>query len=419
MRNEVGKVKVLRVFEMIEQDGRACIYGAFVSVDTNDILMNDEFPILDVGRKITSKDNGKGGFNVSSFMNEAISKGFKRAFGIVWSRPLVMDFWKKSALNWHLEEITLTVAHFEKKQTRLRTCTKIYQEVLFSEREDDVAGIKRHRCNLSGDNVCILAKVSQRLRKLTFVCIAVDTSRETRVRRKDTIRERTRLHLFQFSLRDQASNWLERLLTGSITTWKDLTTRFLLNSFHQEGTVKLCKDILMFQQHHEESLSEAWTHQEEKVKQLEEYMGVIGSDFMQLSSEVVGKLKEEIRMEENRTKKIKKITRYPNTKDLEPLNGYKFSEVLTEKASFHTPKFVSPKSICVKHVQTIFPSPPLVRESIFGFKPGTNNNRNGKSRYDAKKLSPQSTPQVLPSFEENTPPVTYPEEVEETLGIPR
>ncbi|GJQ95739.1 hypothetical protein Tco_0006878 [Tanacetum coccineum] len=40
-------------------------------------------------------------------------------------------------------------------------------------------------------------------------------------------RERTRLHLFQFSLRDQASNWLERLPAGSITTWEDLTTRFL------------------------------------------------------------------------------------------------------------------------------------------------------------------------------------------------
>ncbi|GJX82776.1 zinc finger, CCHC-type containing protein [Tanacetum coccineum] len=40
-------------------------------------------------------------------------------------------------------------------------------------------------------------------------------------------RERTRMHLFQFSLRDQASNWLERLPTGSITTWEDLTTRFL------------------------------------------------------------------------------------------------------------------------------------------------------------------------------------------------
>ncbi|GJY45168.1 hypothetical protein Tco_0433381 [Tanacetum coccineum] len=32
--------------------------------------------------------------------------------------------------------------------------------------------------------------------------------------------------------------------------------------------------------------------------------------------------------------------------------------------------------------------------------------------------SPQSTPQVLPSFKVYTPPVTYPEEVEETLGTP-
>ncbi|GJX57263.1 zinc finger, CCHC-type containing protein [Tanacetum coccineum] len=39
--------------------------------------------------------------------------------------------------------------------------------------------------------------------------------------------ERTRLRLFKFSLRDQASNWLERLPAGSITTWEDLTTRFL------------------------------------------------------------------------------------------------------------------------------------------------------------------------------------------------
>ncbi|GJW27272.1 zinc finger, CCHC-type containing protein [Tanacetum coccineum] len=49
--------------------------------------------------------------------------------------------------------------------------------------------------------------------------------------------------------------------------------------------------------------------QEEKVKQLEEYVGVIGIDFMQLSLEVVRKLKEEIRIEQNKTKKIKKITR--------------------------------------------------------------------------------------------------------------
>ncbi|GJT74534.1 zinc finger, CCHC-type containing protein [Tanacetum coccineum] len=40
-------------------------------------------------------------------------------------------------------------------------------------------------------------------------------------------RERMRLRLFQFSLRDQASNWLKRLPAGSISTWEDLTTRFL------------------------------------------------------------------------------------------------------------------------------------------------------------------------------------------------
>ena len=30
----------------------------------------------------------------------------------------------------------------------------------------------------------------------------------------------------------------------------------------------------------------------------------------------------------------------------------------------------------------------------------------------------QSTPQLLPSLEEYTPPVAYPEEVEETIGTP-
>ncbi|GJT25330.1 reverse transcriptase domain-containing protein [Tanacetum coccineum] len=70
-------------------------------------------------------------------------------------------------------------------------------------------------------------------------------------------RERTRLRLFQFSLRDQASNWLERLPAGSISTWEDLTTRFLAQFFPPERTAKLRNDIFMFQQHQGESLSEA------------------------------------------------------------------------------------------------------------------------------------------------------------------
>ncbi|GJX24914.1 hypothetical protein Tco_0231210 [Tanacetum coccineum] len=79
------------------------------------------------------------------------------------------------ALGWHLKEIHVTLAHLEKKQTRLRTCTKIQQEVLFSERGDGVSSIKRRCRDLSGDGVWILVTASQH------------TSKDTRVHRKDTI----------------------------------------------------------------------------------------------------------------------------------------------------------------------------------------------------------------------------------------
>ncbi|GJT00849.1 zinc finger, CCHC-type containing protein [Tanacetum coccineum] len=55
------------------------------------------------------------------------------------------------------------------------------------------------------------------------------------------------------------ANWFKRLPAGSISTWEDLTTRFLAQFFPSGRTVKLCNDIMMFQQHHGESLSEAWT----------------------------------------------------------------------------------------------------------------------------------------------------------------
>nr|GEW70905.1 ribonuclease H-like domain-containing protein [Tanacetum cinerariifolium] len=72
----------------------------------------------------------------------------------------------------------------------------------------------------------------------------------------------------------------------------------------------------------------------------------------------------------------------------------------------------SPSHISLRYVHTIFPYPPLVRKSTFGFKLGTNNNQNAKSRHDAK-----NSLQVLLSFEEYTPPVTYPKEVDDTIGI--
>ncbi|GKB56390.1 zinc finger, CCHC-type containing protein, partial [Tanacetum coccineum] len=48
-------------------------------------------------------------------------------------------------------------------------------------------------------------------------------------------------------------------LDGSISTWEDLTIRFLAKFFPPERITKLHNDFLMIQQHHGESLYEAWT----------------------------------------------------------------------------------------------------------------------------------------------------------------
>ncbi|GJS15807.1 zinc finger, CCHC-type containing protein [Tanacetum coccineum] len=51
----------------------------------------------------------------------------------------------------------------------------------------------------------------------------------------------------------------ERTRMRSISTWEDLTTRFLAQFFPPGRTAKLRNEILMFQQHQRESLSQAWT----------------------------------------------------------------------------------------------------------------------------------------------------------------
>ncbi|GJV51421.1 zinc finger, CCHC-type containing protein [Tanacetum coccineum] len=239
--------------------------------------------------------------------------------------------------------------------------------------------------------------------------------------RSDTIRERTRLRLFQFSLRDQASNWLERLLAGSITTWEDLTTRFLAQFFPLGRTVKLRNDILMFQQHHEESLSEAWTCFKDLLRKVPHH----GIDLWlqvqifydridhtlkrtvdyaargrlrKLSVEKLKilsrrKLKGEIRIEQNRTKKIKKITRYPDTEDLEPLNDHKFSETLTKEV--YTPPVTYSKEV-EETLGTLMEEEPLEQTKLedVGL---TNHNISLSSREvpSLDELEPQ--PQPLPS----------------------
>ncbi|GJR18099.1 putative reverse transcriptase domain-containing protein [Tanacetum coccineum] len=100
--------------------------------------------------------------------------------------------------------------------------------------------------------------------------------------------------------------------------------------------------------------------QEERVKQLEEYMSVIGRYFMQLSSEVITKLKEEIRVKESRIEKIEKITRYPNTEDLELLRDCKSSETLTKGIpqcyQIHASKFTMCQLVYRELVREFFTS---------------------------------------------------------------
>ncbi|KAK5784067.1 hypothetical protein PVK06_038585 [Gossypium arboreum] len=67
-----------------------------------------------------------------------------------------------------------------------------------------------------------------------------------------------RLRLFHFSLRNKAKQWLNSLPRGSITTWEQMTEKFLLKYFPPAKTAKLRNDISSFVQMDLETLYDAW-----------------------------------------------------------------------------------------------------------------------------------------------------------------
>ncbi|GJR81614.1 hypothetical protein Tco_0152399 [Tanacetum coccineum] len=67
-------------------------------------------------------------------------------------------------------------------------------------------------------------------------------------------------------------------------------------------------------------------NQEERIRQLKNYMQNITDEFIEFSLEVALRLKERIKENERKPRKIDKITRYPDTEDLEPLNELTYSE---------------------------------------------------------------------------------------------
>ncbi|GKE59765.1 hypothetical protein Tco_1510132 [Tanacetum coccineum] len=92
--------------------------------------------------------------------------------------------------------------------------------------------------------------------------------------------------------------------------------------------------------------------QEERITQLEDYMQVIAEEFIEFSSEVSIRLKERIKENENKPRKIEKITKYPDTKVLENSAKHNFLENLKKK-TFPTPANL----LCVRYVRLIHSNP--------------------------------------------------------------
>ena len=66
------------------------------------------------------------------------------------------------------------------------------------------------------------------------------------------------LRLLPFSLKDKAKHWLISKPPNSITSWDDLSNKFLARFFPQAKAAKLRIDISSFYQYEGESFYEAW-----------------------------------------------------------------------------------------------------------------------------------------------------------------
>nr|GEW76975.1 hypothetical protein [Tanacetum cinerariifolium] len=85
-------------------------------------------------------------------------------------------------------------------------------------------------------------------------------------------------------------------------------------------------------------------NQEGELRQLEEYMSIIGGEVMQLSLLVMEKLKDKIRTKEN--KMIQKITRFPETKKLESSDTGKSVESIVIKTPSLCLNLLPSKHVC-------------------------------------------------------------------------
>ncbi|GKC30244.1 hypothetical protein Tco_1037538 [Tanacetum coccineum] len=138
----------------------------------------------------------------------------------------------------------------------------------------------------------------------------------------------------RWALTTQQARYYREQLLGIMERKVDTLMKDAISLMRRSKSVFRMTTNEMYRPSSEPSRQEEFEHimmnfildQEERVKQLEEYIRVIINNFMQLSSEVTRRLKDKIREEWSRMIKIEKITKYPDEEILEPLAGHKFSE---------------------------------------------------------------------------------------------
>jgi hypothetical protein len=83
---------------------------------------------------------------------------------------------------------------------------------------------------------------------------------------KDVNLDAIRLHLFPFSLRGKAKDWLLSLSKGAITSWNACTTAFMSKFFPPAKIMQLRSNITGFRQEDHEPLGLTWERMKESAR---------------------------------------------------------------------------------------------------------------------------------------------------------
>ncbi|GKB36307.1 hypothetical protein Tco_0881249 [Tanacetum coccineum] len=157
---------------------------------------------------------------------------------------------------------------------------------------------------------------------------------------------------------------------------------------------------LVFQQHQDESIYDAWTRFKNLIQRVPHH----GLDLWSLTQFFYDHVDDYTRMDLD-------FAADGNLRELSGEEAWEAIENFTQgqKEWDNPPNIISEQEVANLKAQA---------KRLFGNKNVWVEMHRGIAWDKVENPDPQSAPQVLPSFEEYTPPVTYPEEVEENVGIP-